>query len=131
MPAHDWTLVDAGTFHDFHNGWITHLKESLNGGLLPPGFYAMSEQWAGRMIADVLTLEAPPAVAGVRPGERGGVAVAEYPPQVRRKLSTPPSVRGMRRTLAIRHVSTHRVVACRRRPGGEPLWRPEVNRRWC
>ena len=43
MPVHDWTKVNAGTFYDFHTGWITHLKEALNGGLLPDGYYAMSE----------------------------------------------------------------------------------------
>jgi hypothetical protein len=56
MPVHDWTLVDAGTFHDFHNGWLIHLKETLNGGLLPSGYYAMSEQHAGQFITDMLTL---------------------------------------------------------------------------
>jgi hypothetical protein len=34
MPIHDWTRVDAGTFHDFHQAWITHLKETLNDGVL-------------------------------------------------------------------------------------------------
>jgi len=33
MPMHNWTRVSAGTFHDFHNAWITHIKESLNAGL--------------------------------------------------------------------------------------------------
>ena len=56
MPVHDWTSVDAGTFHAFHTAWITHLSETLNGGLLPSGYYAMPEQHAGRSIADVLTL---------------------------------------------------------------------------
>ncbi len=110
MPVHDWTRVDAGTFHDFHNGWIIHLKETLNGGLLPPGYYAMSEQWAGRAVADVLTLQAPPAGPSPTPGERG-VAVAETPPRVRRRLSPASTPRAMRRTVAIRHVSGHRVVA--------------------
>jgi len=59
MPVHEWTKVDAGTFHDFHNGWIIHLKEALNGGLLPDGYYAMSEQYGGAVIADVMTLQAP------------------------------------------------------------------------
>src|SRR5436189_43098 len=59
MPLHDWSRVDAGTFHDFHLSWIVHLKETLNGGLLPQGYYAFSE----------------------------------------------------RRTLTIRHVSGHRIVA--------------------
>ena len=50
MPVHDWTRVDAGIFHDFHNAWITHLKEALNEGLLPDGYYAQAEQHAGRLI---------------------------------------------------------------------------------
>jgi len=29
MPVHDWTLVDAGTFHAFHTAWVTHLSETL------------------------------------------------------------------------------------------------------
>ena len=33
MPLHDWARVSAGTYHDFHNSWITHLKEALNAGL--------------------------------------------------------------------------------------------------
>ena len=32
MPVHDWTRVQAGTFHHFHCAWITHLAEALNGG---------------------------------------------------------------------------------------------------
>jgi hypothetical protein len=75
MAVHDWTRVDAGTFHDFHSAWITHLKEALNGGVLPAGYYAMSEQWAGRSVADVLTLEAPERPAPVRAALRGMPAV--------------------------------------------------------
>ena len=41
MAAHDWTLVGAGIFHDFHNAWITEIRNALNGGiparLLRPG----------------------------------------------------------------------------------------------
>ena len=111
MAVHDWTRVDAGTFHAFHTAWITHLSETLNGGLLPPSYYALPEQHGGRLIADVLTLQAPmPAVPVASAGE-GGVAVAEAPPRVRRKLSPSPSARGTRRTLAIRHVSGHRIIA--------------------
>ncbi len=58
MPVHDWTRVDAGIFHAFHFGWLTHLSEALNGGLLPEGFYALAEQHAGRTIPDILTLHA-------------------------------------------------------------------------
>ncbi len=109
MSMHDWTRVDAGTFHDFHSRWITHLAEALNGGILPRPYYAMSEQWAGRSIADVLTLEASPAPPVV--GEGGGIAVAVSPPRVRLHLSPTASVRTLRRTLAVRHTSGHRVVA--------------------
>jgi hypothetical protein len=47
VPIHDWTRVTAGIFHDFHLGWILALKQVLNGGFLPPGYYAMAEQIAG------------------------------------------------------------------------------------
>ncbi len=56
MPIHDWTRVTAGTFHDFHQAWITHLKESLNDGVLPAGYYAMSEQAVAAVIPAVLSL---------------------------------------------------------------------------
>lgn len=40
MPVHDWTRVNTGTFHDFHSAWITHLRDALNGGLLPRVLHA-------------------------------------------------------------------------------------------
>lgn len=111
MPVHDWTRVDAGTFHAFHTAWITHLSETLNGGLLPAGYYALPEQHAGRLIADVLTLQAPALAAQQLPTGEGGVAVREAPPRVRRKLSPAPGARVARRTLTIRHISGHRIIA--------------------
>lgn len=111
MAVHDWTRVDAGTFHAFHTAWITHLSETLNGGLLPPSYYALPEQHGGRLIADVLTLQTPLPAVPVPSASEGGVAVAEAPPRVRRKLSPSPTARGTRRTLAIRHVSGHRIIA--------------------
>src|SRR5436309_8007648 len=57
MPVHDWNRVTAGTFHDFHLAWIAELCRVLNGGLLPPGYYALAEQVAGEIIPDVLTLQ--------------------------------------------------------------------------
>ena len=110
MTVHDWARVDAGTFHAFHTAWITHLSEALNGGILPPSYYALPEQHGGRLIADVLTLQTPPS-AGPPPVADGGVAVAETPPRVRRKLTPSPAARASRRTLTIRHVSGHRIVA--------------------
>ncbi len=112
MPVHDWTRVDAGIFHDFHLGWIGELRTALNCGLLPPDFYALVEQHAGRKIPDLLALHAvsasgpPPA-----PATTGGLALAEAPPRVSRTVRLRGSYRTLRRTLAIRHVSGHRLVA--------------------
>jgi hypothetical protein len=110
MPVHDWSKVDAGTFHAFHTAWITHLSETLNGGVLPSGYYAMPEQHAGKWIADVLTLQVPcNSTSTIH--DAGGVAVADAPPKVRQKLTSSPSARTARRTLAIRHMSRHQIVA--------------------
>jgi hypothetical protein len=113
MPIHDWTLVDAGLFHDFHNAWITELRNALNGGLLPPNYYALGEQHAGRMVPDILTLHAslPNGERPPPPPSEGGLALAEAPPKVRRQLTATETYRQRRRTLAIRHVSGHRLVA--------------------
>ena len=88
MPAHDWTRVEAGIFHDFHCSWIVELKNALNAGLLPPQYYALAEQVAGRIAADVLALELVPPDdvrepwKGLGAGESsGGIAVAEAPPK--------------------------------------------------
>jgi hypothetical protein len=118
VPVHDWTLVDAGVFHDFHTVWIAHLRSALNEGILPSGYYALAEQHAGASIADVLTLHAgptpptePPQSAPPMPPDSGGVALADAPPRVRRRQTVEPSIAALRRTLAIRHVSGHRLIA--------------------
>ncbi len=114
MPVHDWTLVDAGIFHDFHVAWLPEIRKALNGGLLPEGFYALAEQHAGRTIADVLTLHASPGNLDplpVLPKTGGGTAVVEAPPRVRRRESLDLGLRARRRSVAIRHVSGHRLVA--------------------
>lgn len=110
MPVHDWTRTDAATFHAFHTAWITHLSESLNSGLLPEGYYALREQHAGSRIADVLTLHSPPATADDDAGGPGGIVVADAPPKTQLRL-TASTLRTLQRTLAVRHVSTHQIVA--------------------
>jgi hypothetical protein len=113
MPVHDWTRVEAGFFHDFHNAWITELRNALNGGLLPPDYYALGEQHAGHLVTDVLTLHTsqpngePPPLPQAGPG----LAIAEAPPKVRRQLTGIETYRQRRRTLAIRHDSGHRLIA--------------------
>ncbi|MBI3821509.1 MAG: hypothetical protein HY289_02390, partial [Planctomycetes bacterium] len=58
MPIHDWTRVDAGTFHFFHQRWISSLCDTLNTGGLPDGFFAMAEQIVGGPAPDVVALQA-------------------------------------------------------------------------
>jgi hypothetical protein len=114
MPVHDWTLVEAGIFHDLHTVWTGHLRTALNEGLLPEGYYALAEQHAGNPIADVLTLHAspaPPTPPLPLPPDTGGTAVADAPPRVRRRHTVEPATLARRRSVAIRHVSGHRLVA--------------------
>ncbi len=117
MPLHDWVLLDAGIFHAFHVAWLPELQKVLNSGLLPEGYYALAEQHAGRAIADVLTLRASPAVQQAAllrlplPPATGGVALADAPPRTRRRHTVEPVALARRRSLAIRHVTGHRLVA--------------------
>jgi hypothetical protein len=114
MTVHDWTQVHAGTFHTFHTSWITELLRQLNGGLLPEGFYAMSEQVAGETGPDVLTLHTASASSETSDAAPcGATALAEAPPRVSftASLSEDEIYTRKRRSLVIRHVSGDRVVA--------------------
>jgi hypothetical protein len=114
MPVHDWTRVEAGIFHDFHTTWVAEIRTALNEGLLPEGYYALAEQHAGRFITDVLTLHAsPPPLEPPLPlpPATGGILVAEAPPRVQRKQVVDAAALARSRSLAIRHVSGHRLVA--------------------
>jgi hypothetical protein len=114
MPIHDWTRVGAGTFHHFHQAWITALSDVLNGGLLPDGFYAMAEQVAGRPHPDVLALE---EVENHRwpehaRGPDAAVAIADHPPKVRYTLEAEAAIYAAKSDrVAISHTSGDRVVA--------------------
>jgi len=119
MPIHDWRRVDDGTFHDFHLSWTAELKGALNSGLLPPSYYALAEARAGESEPDVLTLklresegsdESPQTT--LADDRAGALALAEAPPEVAivTDLDTDFYVR-KRRTIVIRHVSDHRIVA--------------------
>ena len=57
MPIHDWTRVDAGIFHHFHQRWIGALTDVLNQRLLPSEYYALAEQQGAGFEPDVLTLK--------------------------------------------------------------------------
>ena len=87
MPIHDWTRVDAGIFHHFHQCWIVAITDALNERLLPGEYYALAEQQGAGFVPDVLTLKTtaapePENDATERPGPRltgqdGGLLVAE------------------------------------------------------
>jgi hypothetical protein len=114
MPMHVWTKVEPGFYHDFHNLWLVAIRHALNNGVLPAGYYAMTEQKSAGIEADILTLSVPPpptngvaAPSGAALGLPGGapaVGVLERGERARhRKWSG--------RRLAVRHVSNHKVVA--------------------
>lgn len=115
MAVHDWTRVSPATFHDFHSRWITHLTETLNAGLLPAGYYALSEQPAEDVWPDVLSLAASPdreAPASIDRSDNGAIAVAERPPRVRMSMTSEAELTALRqRTLVIRHASGDRIVS--------------------
>jgi Protein of unknown function (DUF4058) len=82
MPIHDWSHVDAGIFHHFHQSWTVEIATALNGGGLPPGYFALAEQIVGGPIPDVVMLQQRPG-AQRSPKEGGGIALADAPPQAR------------------------------------------------
>ena len=80
MPIHDWSRVDAGLFHDFHQTWTINIRNVLNGGLLPRGYSALVEQHAGGVVLDVIGLQS--AVREEPPvGWEGGTVVTMNPPK--------------------------------------------------
>jgi hypothetical protein len=82
MPIHDWTQVEAGTFHAFHYFWITTLCQHFNHGGLPAGYFALPEQRVPGSEADVLTLQTKTRRKG-KAARQGGTAVIDTPPRTR------------------------------------------------
>jgi hypothetical protein len=80
VPIHDWTRVRANRFHDFHQGWTVAIRNALNAGGLPPGYFALVEQHAGGPEPDVITLELSPPASGA---PSAGLAVEVAPPKTR------------------------------------------------
>jgi len=113
MPLHDWTRVDSGLFHAFHQSWCVHIQDALNSGVLPREYLALVEQHVRGPIADVLTLQLP---RRKRPpaGDGGGVATAPVPPPpvrvVRRKENAVYSRRASRVTVRHRHGEVVAVI---------------------
>jgi hypothetical protein len=112
MPVHDWTRVDAGLFHFFQQHWNISLCDSLNGGGLPPGFFALAEQAVRGPVPDVLALRLGASKddsVGVE--NFSGLAVVDSPPRARMVRSTERNVypkKADRLTVRHRH---GRIVA--------------------
>jgi hypothetical protein len=106
MPIHDWTKVDAGLFHAFHQRWIASLSDALNGGVLPKDYFALTEQRMPGPIPDVVTLRLPKSKS---PGEEGtgGTAV----------LTAPVNTRVVRRTDADVYADKADRISIRHRHG--------------
>ena len=104
MPLHDWTKADHGLFHFFHNAWLVRLADALNGGLLPPGFYAMTDQRTGVYIPDVVAV----STGGSQAVPSGATAVAE-PRADRKAVSHRVRRARVRNRVLVR--TTRRVVA--------------------
>jgi hypothetical protein len=85
MPIHDWTRVDHGSFHDFHQGWAVQIRSTLNGGLLPAEYEARVEQHTEDGIPDVLTLQLASPSNG-----NGSAAPSTAPPQGMSSVATAP-----------------------------------------
>lgn len=112
LPIHNWTLVDADIFHDFHGTWLIELKKALNSRVLPSEYHALSEQIASGLGPDVLTLRKPNTEEASPEDPRGGIAVAAAPPQVRFHARAELDLYAAKaRRLMIRHRSNHRLIA--------------------
>jgi len=110
MPIHDWSQIESGIFHDFHQAWTIEIRTVLNAGLLPPGFFALAEQVISGPIPDVVTLQRKPR-CDTLPQRSGGLAVADAPPQARFVTSAESEQYAVRANqIVVRH-RLGRVVA--------------------
>jgi uncharacterized protein DUF4058 len=97
---------------------VTELRNALNGGVLPAGYYALGEQRSGDVSLDVLTLHAETAplrrTSETAPDDTGMIAVAEQPPKVTLTLEAATDAAfymARRRTLVIYHATGDRIIA--------------------
>jgi hypothetical protein len=108
MALHDWSKVDHGFFHDFHNGWLGNMKIALNNGVLPDGFFAMTEQHSEGYITDVSTYTTRPLHKS-RAEPEGIVALAE--PATEECVVATKKIVYPGRRLVIRESGDRRIVA--------------------
>ena len=109
MPIHDWSRVDAGVFHYFHQAWTIEISYALNGGKLPSGYFALAEQFTGGRIPDVVTLQVEPRISS--DSQSGGVAVLDAPPRATHITSVEPDAFAERANRIVIHHRLGEVVA--------------------
>ena len=107
MPMHDWTKVKPGTYHDFHNLWLMAIRHALNNGVLPQGYYAMTEQWVLGVEADILTRQAPETNGSSLP-HGNGVSGTPTVGLLERAKKAP---RQSDRKIVVREADTHELAA--------------------
>ncbi len=106
MPMHDWSRVSSGTYHNFHEGWTIELRNSLNRGILPPGYYAMADQRVQGPEPDVVAFH-----HSNGPTSHGGLAVLDAPPKVRLQAKLETSIYARKANRIRIYDKDDRVVA--------------------
>lgn len=110
MPIHDWTRVDSGLFHAFHQGWIVNLSAALNNGRLPAGYFALPEQHIKPVVPEVLALHLSPD-ADSTDGLSGGTALLSAPPKTRLMRQSVDDIYAEKADrIAVRHRYGHIVA---------------------
>ena len=103
MPIHDWTLVSANLFHDFHQTWTINIRNSLNGGLLPAGYSALVEPHAGGLVPDVIALQGR-QWQELEAEPTGGAVVTAAPPKTQHVIRSEAELSATRANrIAIHH----------------------------
>ena len=78
MPLHDWTRVNLGLYHHFHQMWSVHICRILNkSGIMPGTLSALVEQKKGAKSPDVVAIEL--LLPDDFGSDRGGTALLERP----------------------------------------------------
>src|SRR3954470_5009851 len=103
MPTHNWTRVDAGLFHHFHQGWTFTLCNALNARVLPRGYFALVEQRIQGPIPDVLALELSPRSERTGDGDAGSAALIAPPPTRLVRKTEAEIYAGKANRLTVRH----------------------------
>ena len=100
MPAHDWTRVQSGLFHDFHQTWSVEIRNALN-RIMPNGYYALVEQKVDGPEPDVIAVE---LKKRAKPGAGPPTATLEPPTTLRAHIAS-DAVRYARKAnrISIRH----------------------------